>query len=331
MRRRTGSGTGSGRQRFAGVLALLVLAPWVGEYLLGNIPLSQLVALPFLVPMYGCGALLIREVTRRSGRGWPTVLLLGAAYGVVEAGLVDQSLFNQHFEGTGFLSRTTYLPALGLTVSDGLSFVAGHAVWSVGTAVAFAEFAVPDLRRTPWLGRTGLSITAVLYLLGCLIVYRDLVREEGFVASAGQRLGAVATALALIVLGLVLPSAEADGNRRPGRVPRPWVLGAGTLVVLGAFFGRPEDWAGVVLGGALLAGGSVVLRWLSGRAGFGVRHEWAVAGGALLTYAWGGFVLTQLVRPHDPVARLGNILFAAAAVILLIWTGRRLWPDTGRC
>ncbi len=81
------------------MLALLVLAPWVGEYLLGNVPIQRLPLLPFLVPLYGCGALLVREVARRTGRGWPTIFLLATAYGVIEAGLVDQSLFNATFEG----------------------------------------------------------------------------------------------------------------------------------------------------------------------------------------------------------------------------------------
>ncbi|SNR42784.1 hypothetical protein [Actinomadura mexicana] len=39
-------------------------------------------------------AVLIREAARRTGRGWPTIVLLGAAFGLVQAGLIDQSLFN---------------------------------------------------------------------------------------------------------------------------------------------------------------------------------------------------------------------------------------------
>ena len=39
-------------------------------------------------------ALLIREVARRRGLGWPGILLLAAAFGVVQAGLVDQSMFS---------------------------------------------------------------------------------------------------------------------------------------------------------------------------------------------------------------------------------------------
>ena len=55
--------------------------------------------------MYGGGALLVRELTRRSGRGGLTLLLLGAAYGVVEEGLGDMSLFNPNFLGLHLLAR----------------------------------------------------------------------------------------------------------------------------------------------------------------------------------------------------------------------------------
>jgi hypothetical protein len=89
-------------KRAAPVLALLLLAPWVGEFLLGNIFVRRLPGLLILVLLYGCGALLIREVTLRTGRRWPTILLLGAAYGVAEAGIVDQAIFNPSFEGWEF-------------------------------------------------------------------------------------------------------------------------------------------------------------------------------------------------------------------------------------
>ena len=93
-------------KRAAPVLALLLLAPWVGEFLLGNISIRRLPGLLILVLLYGCGALLIREVTLRTGRGWPTILLLGAAYGVIEAGIVDQAMFNPSFEGWEFQAIT---------------------------------------------------------------------------------------------------------------------------------------------------------------------------------------------------------------------------------
>ena len=97
-------------RRIAPPIGLLLLAPWVGEYLLGNVSARDLVALPYLVPLYGGGALLIREVVRRSGRGWPTILVLGLAYGIIEAGLVDQGLFNLSFEGHEYRKVTPIPP-----------------------------------------------------------------------------------------------------------------------------------------------------------------------------------------------------------------------------
>jgi hypothetical protein len=41
-----------------------------------------------------------------------------------------------------------------------------------------------------------------------------------------------------------------------------------------------------------------------------------------LTYAWGGFALTALMRPDDTVARIGNVVFALIAVALLAVTAR---------
>jgi hypothetical protein len=81
-------------RRVLPAIALFLLAPLVAEYLLGNLPITWLFALVVLAPMYGGGALLMREAARRRGRGLGTVLVLGVAYGVLEEGLVTQSLFN---------------------------------------------------------------------------------------------------------------------------------------------------------------------------------------------------------------------------------------------
>ena len=50
-------------------LALFITAPLVAEFLLGNLPIKLLSALIVLGPLYGGGALLIREWVRRTGRG----------------------------------------------------------------------------------------------------------------------------------------------------------------------------------------------------------------------------------------------------------------------
>jgi hypothetical protein len=170
------------RDRLPPLLVLFFLAPWVGEYLLGNVPGPMLWALPFLAPMYGAGAILVREAAIRLGGGWPVVLLLGAAYGVIEAGLVDQSLFNPDFTELS-LQAVTPIPALGISASHAVAFILGHAVWSIALPIAFAGFLFPGVAQVPWLGRIGLAVVLVLYLSGCWLIFSDVRDSEGFLAS----------------------------------------------------------------------------------------------------------------------------------------------------
>jgi hypothetical protein len=96
------------------------------------------------------------------------------------------------------------------------------------------------------------------------------------------------------------------------------------------FFLKSESWAGTAFG-VLVAGttAALVASW-SRRAGWGHRHRLALAGGALLTYAWGGFLLSFLLGRTDPVHYLGNAALAAAAVALLTVTARRLHREHTR-
>lgn len=85
--------------RLRSALGIFLLAPLIGEFLLGNQPITALPSVFLLAPLYGGGALLVRETARRAGRGWPTMILLGAAYALIEEGPVDQMLWNPHYGG----------------------------------------------------------------------------------------------------------------------------------------------------------------------------------------------------------------------------------------
>jgi hypothetical protein len=183
-RPRTGLPAGSERfadlsRRVAPAVGLFFLAPLVGEYLLGNVSIVEIWALPVLALLYGGGAILIREVARHTGRGWPAMLVLGLAYGLIEAGLIDQTLFKPPELTTGVVGAATYVPALGISVSDLLAFVVGHAGWSIGVPIALVEALVPTRRTTPWLGRAGLAATGALYLLGAVLVFRFMQQDSG--------------------------------------------------------------------------------------------------------------------------------------------------------
>lgn len=71
-------------QRSSPILSLVVLAPLIGEFLVGDFPVGQIYLICFVLPLYGFGALLIREVARRTGRGWPAMVSLAYVYGVLE-------------------------------------------------------------------------------------------------------------------------------------------------------------------------------------------------------------------------------------------------------
>ncbi|MED2040260.1 hypothetical protein P4V58_24500 [Bacillus wiedmannii] len=101
-------------RRITLTLGLFFLSPLVAEYLLGNISISAIAALPFLALMYGCGSILIREITRRRGYGWPTMILMGLAYGILEEGLITQSLFNPSYANANLLSNAP-IPELGIS------------------------------------------------------------------------------------------------------------------------------------------------------------------------------------------------------------------------
>jgi hypothetical protein len=73
---------------WAAALTLYFLAPILGEVFSSNTPPLAFITDPgtfiFEPALYGSGALLIREVARRRGLGWPAILVMGLAYGVLE-------------------------------------------------------------------------------------------------------------------------------------------------------------------------------------------------------------------------------------------------------
>ena len=123
-------------------VTLFFLAPIVAEFLLGDFPATWLPLLIILAPMYGGGALLIRELTRRAGRGWPTILLLGVAYAIVEEAFTTQSLFNTHYLGMHLLTHA-WIPSLGISAWWTLFMLNVHPFWSIGVSIALAEGLFP--------------------------------------------------------------------------------------------------------------------------------------------------------------------------------------------
>lgn len=319
--------------RIAPAVILFFLAPLVAEFLLGNLAITMLPALIVLAPMYGGGALLIREVVRRTGRGWPGMIVLALAYAVLEEGIITQSLFNPNYLGERLLDYG-FLPALGIALPWTLFVLTLPTVWSISVPIALVEVLFPERRTTPWLGRPGLASTFVLFAIGSIAITAATLSTEAFVAPVPQLAGAAAAVIVLIVAAFSLPPElhrPADTSTRPA--PGAWSVGAfslaaGSIFMLITIFAQTlhlsDWWIPVALYLLLDAVVIVVIRSWSERQGWGDWHRLALAGGALLTYAWYAFPQPSVSLGNSAIDLAGNAVFAAGAVLLIAVAARRL-------
>jgi hypothetical protein len=303
-------------------LGLVFVAPLVAEYLLGNLPMKLLPALIVLAPMYGGGALLIREVVRRTGRGWPSILLLAMAYGIFEEAYTTQSLFNPNYLKLNLgLLTPAYIPSLGISAWWTLWMLMVHGIWSISTPIALVEACVPDRARTSWLGRVGLVVVTLVFLLGATAAGVMQYKQDPFLASRSQFIGAAVVIVLLVVAAFVLPVKRREDV---GVVPSAWLVGAVALAFGSAALFVPKDWGwGAVAALLALDAGMLVLviGW-SRRPGWGLRYQLALGGGAALAYGWHAFLQHPAVGTLDASVRVGNAIFLAGAVGL-VWFGAR--------
>lgn len=316
-------------RRVLPAVGLFFLAPLTAEYLLGNIPITALYLLPMFALLYGGGAVLIREVARRRGWGWPTIVTWALAYGVLEEGVTTQSLFNPNYAGQHLL-RPGYVHALGMGVPWTLFVLTLHTVWSISVPIAITETLTRSRPATPWLRRPGLVVTIVLFAIGVLATTAVSIGMYPFVASIGQFVGTGIAIVLLVALGVLLgvrgrgPRVELTRN-----APNPWLLGAGSLVASSAFMlaslgSGLDPWVSVGIALVLYAAAVLVIGYCSRMRGFGAAHRFALAGGALLTYAWHAFPEGPVFPASRAADLVGNAVFAAGAVALLVVAALRL-------
>ncbi|TQS45236.1 hypothetical protein [Cryptosporangium phraense] len=273
--------------------ALILLAPFVAEVSLGNIPLSQAWAVLVFVPIYGGGALLIREVVRRTGGGFVSVVILGVAYGLVEEGLVLQSLTSPHLYGAA-----EWAPRLfGVNSAYTLLNLVYHPVFSIAIPIVLVEMLFAEHGTKPYLRRGGLITAGVVFALGAVLIRLTVPASEdpGYTMPLAGVVIVALLAVALTVVGVRgrFPLATGDGAV-PGVGA---VAGLAGLVAFGflgmlwplagakhSLFLPGGGWPLLAVAGAaaLVAAGSYVLRRWTGSAAWTRRHTLAACFGALV-------------------------------------------------
>jgi hypothetical protein len=234
--------------------ALVLLSPVIAEMLSGSTPpiewLNPIAAL-FLIWLYGSGVLVMRETAVRWKTGWPGILLLGAAYGIIEEGLAVKSFFDPGWMDLGTLGwygrwiDVNWIWAAWLTIY--------HAVISIAVPIFLAEWIWPRIRGQSLTSRRG-YITAIALLAGATVTINLLLTP--YRPSAWHLLGALAAVVVLVWVARRHADrlwAWLPGRKLP-RSPRVYAV-AGFGFLMGSF---------LIYGGGPALGGFPIVTVLEG-------------------------------------------------------------------
>jgi hypothetical protein len=161
--------------RFKALATLVLSAPLLTELASGNTPahafLNPRVSL-FLLMAYGLPVLIIREAALRRGLSLAGVFLLGLAYGILNEGLLAQTLLR--FENVPINKFDHYIYAAGFNFSWAVVIVPWHALFAVIFPIALVSYWFPACAKSSWLGkRVFLALTGIL---AAMILFIGMVR-----------------------------------------------------------------------------------------------------------------------------------------------------------
>lgn len=328
----------AGKGRLKAAWTLVLLAPLCAEATFTGISLPTIwLAFPLLIPIYGGGVLLARELVCRSGSGWLGLLVIGFAYELAEDGLGLQALTSPNLYGAAQWGRV-----LGVNVTYWESQIGYHLVFSVLIPVVLTNLAFKRHARRPYLGRFGLIGTAVVFVIGVVVARVAIAGTQ----DPGYRLpwpAMAAVLIGMVVLGIlalvVLPRLGPVRAAPVARLPKPVVLATvaaiAPIVFLGLLFplrfqaGRPAighgAWVAIPMLVALAlaaAVGWLVVRW-SATETFTDHHRIWLVGGALVGHSLfavaGGIASGRVV-----LSLVLGVVVIGVTVLLLIRLDRHL-------
>lgn len=311
------------------VLCLLLLTPGIPEYLSGSSPFSAVLLNPAMfgfqlaanLGLYGPGVLLVREAAIRWKKGWASVLLMGAAYGILEEGIGVSTLFDPAAKPVGDFG--VYGHWLGVNWVWLASIIPVHMIYSISLPILLLGVALPGTAGVPFL--IGRKLGVALAVLGAdvLALFLFILLGTHFWMGWPVLVGSLAAIAALVAAARVVgPNALGARSRVPGASPLK-------LAVVGVLFfpsviitqslvrqrGAPPvaDFLWVI---ALQTGFLVYVLWRAGSMEHS-RHLVGLAFGLILPIAAFG-LLAQISLPLVLVPDVLMVLFF-----------RKLWRATG--
>lgn len=306
---------------------LFILAPVMGELLSGSSPpLTFFSPIGLIVQsiLYGGGALLIRECRIRRRKDWGSLLLLGAAYGIIEEGLLMKTFFDPHWKDVGLLG--SYGRWHGVNWVWAVQLTVYHAVVSIAIPVLLTELTLTQRRNEPWLSNRAICVLSTLFVLNGVFIFLAITPYRPPLV---PYLGAVMVT-ALLILAAVKRRSPETPEALPARC-RPWQFGLAGFFGITALYAlgwvlpyTSVRWqATLALTVLLVWGVGKLLRRMSaaGRA-WDDRHRFSLAAGALWFYI-------LLALPQDFIAgrnpaRIGMTVVGILGMVGLFWLHRRM-------
>lgn len=319
----------------APALTLMILAPVVAEVLSGATRLSYIFVLIPEILVWGGGALLIRELVRRWGGGWTSMLLLGMCLSIAEEFLIQQT----SLAPLPWLANTfPYGRVWGVNWVFFLFMLGYESVLVVMVPVQLTELLFPQRRNDPWLRRKGLVTITILFLLGSYIAWFAWTQRARPITfhvpkytppSITMALGALAIIL-LTMLAYALRSSNTPATN-PAKKSPLWLVALGTLflgfpwyvLITLVFVPRPALplWIPMLGGVAWATLAFFVVKLWTTSAGWGDLHRLLLVSAATLVCMVAGFGGSDSWSRLDYFAK---VVMNIIAVVLLLLLGKTI-------
>lgn len=317
-------------------LSLFVLSPAIGELLSGSSPPVEFfnpINFLLLACLYGSGAVVVRELKVKWRKDYRAILLLGAAYGIIEEGLTVASFFNPNWMDLGILGSFGRVFEVNWVWAEMLTIY--HAVFSITIPIVLIELVYPSRELTRWTSDRSLKGVIALFA-GTVITEFYLFSLLGkYVPPAFQYIATVLVVFFIIYLTYKLkPEKEDLTIKKIGKPRKMYVIGlAGSTSFLLLFWSSPYIFNHPViilsLGIILVFGMLKYMGRFDWKGSNSYQSRLAVVAGALSFLIFLAFIQELDHMRVDNTTGMGVVgLVSAVALLLLRNRLKKMFPTT---
>ncbi len=277
-----------------------------------------------LTALYGSGAILARELKHRWHKGWLSLFVLGAAYGILEEGVMLKSFFDPAWVDIGILG--SYGRWLGVNWVWSLELTLFHAVVSIAIPILLVELMFHQRRGEQWIGQRGLIGLSALLAADVALGYFFLTNYSPPLI---PYVLTVAVVVALVLLAWRLPRQLFMPKTACMRHPFWfWLIGfTGAIAFFLVFWRLPNTnlppWVTMFISiGLVTLVAWVVMRMSGNGSSWSGMHKTALAAGALSL-----FILLAPIQEFDASHTdntVGMTVVGLAGLLFLLWMWWRM-------